>query len=234
MLSTFHNILDHSDVLFGVLQNKALDVNFCLRRVDEFCDTIERERGRFDLIYDSTVSLTGVPSARRGAQGDARQTYQKLHRDILDNILGQLRERFQDHGKIKFLSLVDATQFTTFKESFPDEAFKCLTESHAALFDLTRLKTELNVMYAMDDFAGKSPADLLVFLQKKDLCKSLHQLYKLTCLAVTLPVSTASVERSFSALKRIKTYARNRTGQARLSALASMAIERDLLLELKT
>ena len=31
----------------------------------------------------------------------------------------------------------------------------------------------------------------------------------------------------------IKTYARNTTGQARLSALASMAIERDLLLELK-
>ena len=55
----------------------------------------------------------------------------------------------------------------------------------------------------------------------------------MTFLAVTLPVSTASVERSFSALKRIKTYARNRTGQARLSALASMAIERDLLLELK-
>ena len=166
LLSTFHNILDHSDVLFGVLQNKALDVNFCLRRVDEFCDTIERERGRFDLIYDSTVSLTGVPSARRGAQGDARQTYQKLHRDILDNILGQLRERFQDHGKIKFLSLVDATQFTTFKESFPDEAFKCLTESHAALFDLTRLKTELNVMYALltSSFSCKRKISAKVFI----------------------------------------------------------------------
>ncbi|KAK0145578.1 Zinc finger MYM-type protein 1 [Merluccius polli] len=59
------------------------------------------------------------------------------------------------------------------------------------------------------------------------------QLYRLACLAVTIPVSTASVERTFSALKRIKTYSRNTTGQTRLSALASMAIERDLLLELK-
>ncbi|KAK0148962.1 Zinc finger MYM-type protein 1 [Merluccius polli] len=58
------------------------------------------------------------------------------------------------------------------------------------------------------------------------------QLYTLACLAVTIPVSTASVERTFSALKRIKTYSRNTTGQTRLSALASMAIERDLLLEL--
>ena len=59
------------------------------------------------------------------------------------------------------------------------------------------------------------------------------QLYTLACLAVTIPVSTASVERTFSVLKRIKTYSRNTTGQTRLSALASMAIERDLLLELK-
>ena len=49
----------------------------------------------------------------------------------------------------------------------------------------------------------------------------------------TIPVSTASVERSFSSLKRIKTYARNMTGQTRLSALASMSMENDLLVELK-
>lgn len=39
--------------------------------------------------------------------------------------------------------------------------------------------------------------------------------------------------RTFSALKRIKTYARNTTGQARLSALALMAIEKDFLMKLK-
>lgn len=88
-------------------------------------------------------------------------------------------------------------------------------------------------MYAMDDFAGKSPTDLLDFLQQKNLNESMGQLYTFVCLAVTIPMSTASVERTFSALKRIKTYARNTTGQARLSALASMAIEKDFLMELK-
>ena len=71
------------------------------------------------------------------------------------------------------------------------------------------------------------------FLRNKELSESLGQLYALACLAVTIPVSNASVERSFSALKRIKTYARNMTGQTQLSALASMSIEKDLLLELK-
>ncbi|KAF0704357.1 52 kDa repressor of the inhibitor of the protein kinase-like, partial [Aphis craccivora] len=43
-----------------------------------------------------------------------------------------------------------------------------------------------------------------------------------------LPVSTASVERSFSTLKIIKPYLRNTTGETRLNGLALMNIYRDL------
>ena len=45
LLSTFHGTFEYSDVLLGILQSKTIDVQFCLARVDEFCDTIERERG---------------------------------------------------------------------------------------------------------------------------------------------------------------------------------------------
>lgn len=47
------------------------------------------------------------------------------------------------------------------------------------------------------------------------------------------PVSTASFEMSIMTVKRIKTYARNSTGQARFSALAAMSKEKDLWMELK-
>jgi hypothetical protein len=43
-----------------------------------------------------------------------------------------------------------------------------------------------------------------------------------------LPVSIATTERSFSCLKRIKTYLRNTTGQDRLNGLASMNIHKDI------
>ena len=123
--------------------------------------------------------------------------------------------------------------FQKYRKKFPQTAFSSLAQSHGTLFDLPRLKTELTVMYAMTDFEGKSPADLHHFLWSKNLSESMGQLYALACLAVTIPVSTASVERTFSALKRIKTYARNTTGQTRLSALATMSIEKNLLMELK-
>lgn len=49
-----------------------------------------------------------------------------------------------------------------------------------------------------------------------------------------LPVTTSSVERSFSSLKRIKTYLRNSTGESRLNGLALMNIHRDIQIDYNT
>uniref|UniRef100_A0A6P7G7E9 Zinc finger MYM-type protein 1-like n=1 Tax=Diabrotica virgifera virgifera TaxID=50390 RepID=A0A6P7G7E9_DIAVI len=43
-----------------------------------------------------------------------------------------------------------------------------------------------------------------------------------------LPVTTASVERSFSTLKRLKTYLRNSIGEERLTSLVLLSIHRGL------
>jgi len=51
----------------------------------------------------------------------------------------------------------------------------------------------------------------------------------LVILVLTTPYSTASVERSFSALKRVKTYLINTQGQKRLSNLSLISIEKSLL-----
>ena len=50
----------------------------------------------------------------------------------------------------------------------------------------------------------------------------------LLCILTTLPVSTATAERSFSTLKRIKTYLRNSMGDSRLSGLALLSIHREI------
>lgn len=47
------------------------------------------------------------------------------------------------------------------------------------------------------------------------------------------PVSSATAERSFSTLRRTKTWLRSTQGQERLSSLASMQIEREILSEIK-
>ena len=45
---------------------------------------------------------------------------------------------------------------------------------------------------------------------------------------LTLPVSTASAERSFSTLRRLKTWMRSRMGEERLTGLAILNVHRDI------
>ncbi|XP_008178653.1 52 kDa repressor of the inhibitor of the protein kinase-like [Acyrthosiphon pisum] len=51
---------------------------------------------------------------------------------------------------------------------------------------------------------------------------------KLLQIFITLPVSIATGERSFSTLRRLKTYLRNSSGQIRLNGLALLNIHHDI------
>ena len=55
------------------------------------------------------------------------------------------------------------------------------------------------------------------------------QVNKYCELILTVPATTASVQPSFSALKRIKTAFRNTMGQGHLASLSLFSIEKDLL-----
>ena len=54
---------------------------------------------------------------------------------------------------------------------------------------------------------------------------SFPEVYKLILLFVTIPVTVATAERSFSKLKLIKTYLRSAISQERLDNLAVLSIE---------
>ena len=67
-----------------------------------------------------------------------------------------------------------------------------------------------------------------VLLEISSLRTAFPTLVKLLQIALTIVVSTASCERSFSALKRIKTYLRSTMTEQRLVDLAVLSVERDL------
>nr|XP_055051180.1 zinc finger MYM-type protein 1-like [Misgurnus anguillicaudatus] len=70
--------------------------------------------------------------------------------------------------------------------------------------------------------------ELLSFLHEKNLEELFPNLWISLRVAVTLPVTVASAERSFSRLKLIKTYLRSSMSQERLSGLSIIAINHDV------
>lgn len=70
------------------------------------------------------------------------------------------------------------------------------------------------------------------FIDALNLCNIFifPNVYNILKACATLPVTVASTERSFSTLKRIKTYLRNSTCENRLNGLATLNIHRDITL----
>ena len=234
LLATFHSIFSLTDVLFNVLQNASLDIAYCRKKITETQNTVNFLRNRFQEVYEETVADVGLPGKRnRNLSVDLTTKYRRLYFEIFDNIEQHINTRFQDYGKLTFLGLLDYSKYSSYVRSFPTDGLKSLLENYGRYFDEVRLKNELIVAYSSNEFSDKSPFQLMKMLATSALGKSMPQLHLLATLISVIPVSTSTVERSFSALKRIKTHARNRTGQKRLSNLGLISIESELLNALK-
>jgi len=92
------------------------------------------------------------------------------------------------------------------------------------------LELEINyVVYTFPDNVSTCPNDILNYIYSENLLDMYSSLSIALRLLLTLPVSVASGERRFSALKLIKkNYLRSTMGQERLRGLALISIEHDV------
>ena len=144
-------------------------------------------------------------------------------------IIEQLKVRYVSLEELKFIELLNFRKAEEYRKKFPVHALNSLKTVYGNYFDMRRLQSELCVVYSMEDYMKKSVSDLMEFINVNDLSDAMPELFRLCALILTIPSTTASVERSFPALKRIETYQKNTTGENRISGLSVMSIEADLL-----
>src|SRR5258705_9807627 len=94
--------------------------------------------------------------------------------------------------------------------------------------EIGRLRRHLVAANVTVEEAHKWTAlQFLEFIVKFDFCESLHSLTLCLRYFLTVCVSVASCERSFSKLKLIKNFLCSTMSEARLTSLAILSIERD-------
>lgn len=240
LLEVYARVFAHTDVLYNILQTKSLDIAYYLQEVSKLKkNTIsEFRRSGFPSIWsnmeneNSSANTMEPPLKRR--KGDDELKYRQLYYSILDRMHMEITDRFSDYGKLQFTHLLDSQKFSAYRENFPNEALNKLFQSYNSHFDQVRLKNELSVIYSAEvfDFSNKPIHEILSAIYENQLNQVIPEVLKLATLIVTIPATSASVERTFSALKRIKSYCRSTHTQERLSGLALMSIEKSFLQKL--
>lgn len=151
------------------------------------------------------------------------QLKDSLYFPILDAMLSELDRRFAE----KNLDHMRAIQACSPSSSDFLQPNSILTLAESYGLDVDSLTVECSL--ARQTLLGKDLESISnVLLELSSLRLAFPSLIKLLQIALSIVVSTAHCERSFSALKRIKTYLRSTMTEQRLVDLAVLSIEKEL------
>jgi len=150
----------------------------------------------------------------------------EIYYPVLDIIIREMQQRFQENQ----LDILNGLKEIIVNDNPPHEALNIVCNTYN--FDLKHLNTEIEVYNRM--FKLKYPkiettstmAKKIEFIKNDDFQNGFPILTSIIRIFLTIPTTTASCERSFSCLKRLKTYLRTTMGQERLSNLGTLQIEK--------
>nr|CAH7748501.1 unnamed protein product [Callosobruchus chinensis] len=140
-----------------------------------------------------------------------------------------MKDRFSFRGHLQAAYLFNKDKYSEFAKKFPVTVLNQVASFYPML-SKSRLKTELEIIYSREDLKEIVGAmNLLSFILENNLNETFIETLKILKIIVTTPMTTAEAERTFSTLKRIKTFLRNTILNDRLNALVMMSINRNLV-----
>ena len=225
LLVFFNFIFGHVDVLYNVLQSKTLDIAACEGSIQGFVRLLTATRSEDAIRAFSERAKKLVPHS----EGKRRHSihHVQVAFEVIDTLITQTQIRFSDIPHLNGFNLVDSCRFSQYHKDFPAHLLKQLVKSYP-VFDHAKLRNELETVYANSQFHIKQK-QLLSFIIENGLVNVLSETFKLLVLFFTIPLTTSSAERSFSTLKRVKTFLRSTMSNVRLDSLALISIEKELL-----
>jgi len=151
---------------------------------------------------------------------------------VVDQAISSLTTRFEQYQSYQqnfgFLFTSETLQSlddTSLKSSC-DNLGAVLTKDGKSDVDANELYVELKFLQDFIPKENMGPIEILKFLKRHDCFPNASIAYRVL---LTILVTVASVERSFSKLKLLKSYLRSTMTQQRLNDLATIALESGLL-----
>lgn len=249
-LCALSDILALTVNLSKILQTKSIDKQYATMLTQNIITVLKERRENsetyFRTVFTSVLEIheklnleitrprvTQRQTHRPNISAENNESYFRLNIYIilLDNILQDFQFRFNDESLNTYeFNILFPSIFNSKTEVEITQSIKVVAE-YISKFDhtqnkdmiLLKLKSEFNIWKNIE----KSDTDGIGIYSACD--ENIFPLIK-KCLQVlvTLPVSVASAERSFSSLRRLKTWLRSTMVQDRLVGLSLLFMHRDI------
>jgi hypothetical protein len=189
----------------------------------------------YAVTFWTRLIFPNPPKKKRQRHDTETDLEKRVYFEILDTIIMQIDTRFSNFEDLQIFDLFDDSKFKSYAKEFPRYLLDRLIKNYPSFFNKIKLENELKVLYADPNIFGRwdKLQDMYNFIYCNSLQQTVTEINKLLSLILSLPPTSASNERDFSCLKRIKTYCRNTMKQERMSSLSQMPIEKKLLKSLQ-
>jgi hypothetical protein len=238
-----------TNILSKFLQHSNISLTDALTQVKITIDTLKslRNETEFERLYNEALKLcddNGIERltkirqkqlpVRLGGVGCATTTLSvkdyyriNIYYVILDTIITSINNKF-DENVIGIVLLMEKLFLS--KELLNENELQDLTQYYSINYDDLKAEQRLYKTKMNDDKMNLSEATKFILENNFHVAFSaMNALYKILW---TIPVNSCECERSFSSLRRLKTYLRNSMGQERLSGIALLNIEKDFEINL--
>ena len=221
-------LFEKTHSLANILQSKQMDIakaiefaeitctNFVSIKSDmDSCEAFNELYDKCEMICNTNnidVPVDNVPKGKRKRASNPNQninlkeTFQTIYDKIIDIYAHEIQERFKKDNLIPVLELFNVIMVVDEKNELNYDNLKIYDN----LINLRELKYELKpfIQYKQrhDDIKWNTLSEVIQVFVKNDLKTPFPQIYMCLKLYLTIPVSTAEGERSFSVLKLLKSF----------------------------
>lgn len=170
-------------------------------------------------VVKRQVHRENIPSS-----SDEEYYRRTVYIQFLDHVIGEMKRRFEQHNAVALKIGILIPEVCVLQSS---AALQPLLDVYGIFVQKDQVNTEYEIWQQMWKSSQNRPKSVTAALEKcdKQLFPNIHTLLRIIA---TIPITNASGERSFSTLKRLKTYLRSTMSEERLCSLALINVHKDL------
>lgn len=234
----------------NALQSKTIDMYTCKKHIQKVVSCIKEHRSNadqeFQNVFDtSTKTAAAIGTDLKIPRIASHQQHRSNHpseticdfwkRSIfipyLDSLISALEQRFSDeHMPTYGLMMLHPSAML----NMPLTEFKHKTQSFSRYYGLESFDNEAELWYKQWKDEGMPrehlrELDFAELLQKAEIYFPATK--KAILITLALPCTTSNIERSFSTLRRVKTWLRSTMLEDRLNGLCMLSVHRKMVQE---